>query len=188
MVFECAVNSRGTRLSSFLTFPVCFRCQMIIEWPTLSSLAASCVVVRGSASGMAFNWSLSTPGGWPLHFSFLTLLSPLQSFLNHHYAAHSLSVPGPNALLMVWVVSAASWFILNSNKKIAQICFLPNIISLLLSHFSCVWLRATPEMEAHQALPSLGFFRQEHWSGLPFPSPMHESEKWKQSRSVVSDS
>ena len=25
--------------------------------------------------------------------------------------------------------------------------------------------------------PSLGFSRQEHWSGLPFPSPMHESEK-----------
>ena len=28
-----------------------------------------------------------------------------------------------------------------------------------------------------QAPPSLGFSRQEHWSGLPFPSPMHESEK-----------
>ena len=41
---------------------------------------------------------------------------------------------------------------------------------------------------AHQALPSLGFSRQEHWSGLPFPSPMHESEKGKGSRSVVSDS
>ena len=27
--------------------------------------------------------------------------------------------------------------------------------------------------------PSLGFSRQEHWSGLPFPSPMHESEKGK---------
>ena len=36
--------------------------------------------------------------------------------------------------------------------------------------------------------PSLGFSRQEHWSGLPFPSPMHESEKWKWCRSVVSDS
>ena len=35
---------------------------------------------------------------------------------------------------------------------------------------------------------SLGFSRQEHWSGLPFPSPMHESEKWKWSCSVVSDS
>ena len=34
---------------------------------------------------------------------------------------------------------------------------------------------------------SLGFSRQEHWSGLPFPSPMHESEKSKWSRSVVSD-
>jgi len=43
-------------------------------------------------------------------------------------------------------------------------------------------------MAAHQAPPSLGFSRQEHWSGLPFPSPMHESEKWKGSRSVVSDS
>ena len=30
---------------------------------------------------------------------------------------------------------------------------------------------------AHQAPPSLGFSRQEHWSGLPFPSLMHESEK-----------
>ena len=42
-------------------------------------------------------------------------------------------------------------------------------------------------MAAQQAPPSLGFSRQEHWSGLPFPSPMHESEKWKWSRSVVSD-
>ena len=49
---------------------------------------------------------------------------------------------------------------------------------LLLSYFSRVRLCATP---------SLGFSRQEHWSGLPFPSPMHESEKWKWSRSVMSD-
>ena len=43
-------------------------------------------------------------------------------------------------------------------------------------------------MAAHQAPPSLGFSRPKHWSGLPFPSPMHESEKSKWSRSVVSDS
>ena len=42
-------------------------------------------------------------------------------------------------------------------------------------------------MAVYQAPPSLGFSRQEHWSGLPFPSPMHESERWKWSRSVVSD-
>ena len=48
---------------------------------------------------------------------------------------------------------------------------------LLLSHFSRVRLGATPETAAHQAPPSLGFSRQEHWSGLPFPSSMRESEK-----------
>ena len=43
-------------------------------------------------------------------------------------------------------------------------------------------------MAAHQASPSLRFSRQEQWSGLPLPSPMHKSEKWKWSHSVVSDS
>ena len=43
-------------------------------------------------------------------------------------------------------------------------------------------------MAAHQAPPSLGFSSQEQWSGLPFPSPMPESEKGKWSRSVMSDS
>ena len=37
-------------------------------------------------------------------------------------------------------------------------------------------------------LPSLGFSRQEYWSWLPFPSPVHESEKWKWSCSVLSHS
>ena len=46
----------------------------------------------------------------------------------------------------------------------------------LLSHFSRVRLCVTPQTASYQAPPSLGFSRQEHWSGLPFPSPMHESE------------
>ena len=53
----------------------------------------------------------------------------------------------------------------------------PFIALLLLSRFSRVQLCATLWTAAHQAPPSLGFSRQEHWSGLPFPSPMHESEK-----------
>ena len=48
---------------------------------------------------------------------------------------------------------------------------------LLLSHSSYVRLCAALEMAAHQAPLSLGFSRKEHWSGLPFASPMHESEK-----------
>ena len=58
------------------------------------------------------------------------------------------------------------------------VCVYTHIL-LLLSHFSHVRLCVTP---------SLGFSRQEHSSGLPFPSPMHKSEKWKWSHSVMSDS
>ena len=50
------------------------------------------------------------------------------------------------------------------------------LMLLLLSHFRCVQPCVTPQTAAHQAPLSLGFSRQEHWSGLPFPSPMHESE------------
>ena len=40
----------------------------------------------------------------------------------------------------------------------------------VLSHFSHVWLFMTPRNIAHQAPLSMGFSRQEHWNGLPFPS------------------
>jgi len=51
------------------------------------------------------------------------------------------------------------------------------LLLVLLNCFSRVRLYVAPWMAAHQAPLSLGFSRQEHWNGLPFPSPMHESEK-----------
>ena len=86
-----------------------------------------------------------------------------------------------------WVfdINATLWLFWNYGSFLPLCVLLP---LLLLSHFSHVRLCSTPQMAAHQASPSLGFCRQEHWSGLPFPSPMHESEKWKWSRSVMSDS
>ena len=47
------------------------------------------------------------------------------------------------------------------------------MLLLLLSHFSRIQLCATPQTAVQQAPPCLGFSRQEYWSGLPFPSPMH---------------
>ena len=43
---------------------------------------------------------------------------------------------------------------------------------------SCVQLFATPWTVAHQVPLSMGFSREEYWSGLPFPSPgdFHNSE------------
>ena len=41
---------------------------------------------------------------------------------------------------------------------------------------SCPTLR-DPIDSSPPGSPVPGILRQEHWSGLPFPSPMHESEK-----------
>ena len=53
------------------------------------------------------------------------------------------------------------------------------LLLLLLSCFSRVRFCVTPQTAAPQTPLSLGFSRQEQWSGVPFPSPMHESENWK---------
>ena len=91
----------------------------------------------------------------------------------------------------MWYIYTVEYYV----KKRMKFCHLQQhgwtwraLLLLLLSCFSRVQLCATPQTAAHQASPSLGFSRQEHWSGLPFPSPMHEREKWKWSHSVVSDS
>ena len=63
----------------------------------------------------------------------------------------------------------------------------PFLFAAAKSLQSCPTLRE-PIDGSPPGSPSLGSSRQEHWSGLPFPSPMHPSEKWKWSRSVVSDS
>ena len=45
------------------------------------------------------------------------------------------------------------------------------ILLLLLSRFSRPRLLVTPRTAAHQDPPSMGFSRQEYWSGVPLPSP-----------------
>ena len=55
----------------------------------------------------------------------------------------------------------------NLNLQLVFLCPAVSECNLL----SRVWLFATPSMVVHQALLSMGFSRQEDWSGLPFPSP-----------------
>ena len=54
--------------------------------------------------------------------------------------------------------------------------FLLQCMEVKVKSLSHVQLLGTPWTAAHQAPPSMGFSRQEYWSGVPFPSPMHESE------------
>ena len=48
---------------------------------------------------------------------------------------------------------------------------LPSRQKLKVKSLSCVQLLVTLWTVAYQAPPSMGFYRQEYWSGLPFPSP-----------------
>ena len=53
----------------------------------------------------------------------------------------------------------------------AKSCKWIHLLLLKVKSFSRVRLFVTLWTVAHQALPSMGFSRQEYWSGLPFPSP-----------------
>ena len=58
-----------------------------------------------------------------------------------------------------------------SEAGVKQAGVLKFYMHAMLCHFSRVQLFATPWTTAHQAPLSMGFPREEYWSGLPFPSP-----------------
>ena len=74
----------------------------------------------------------------------------------------SLPSPALAGRFFMTLPSGKPYFILRVKVFVPQLC-----------------LTATLWTVVHQAPLSMGFSRQENWSGLPFPSPMHESEKMK---------
>ena len=60
---------------------------------------------------------------------------------------------------------------INSRACSLFICLVINRWAVYAQSLSCVQLFATPWTAAHQALLSIGFPKQEYWSGLPFPTP-----------------
>ena len=109
------------------------------------------------------------------------------------------SLPGSSVLeisqarILEWVAISSSRYLFNPGIEPTSLAYpVWQTDSLPLSHlggpFSCIshylcdmlsWAKslsrvrlfATPWTAAYQAPPSMGFFRQEYWSGLPFPSP-----------------
>ena len=83
---------------------------------------------------------------YSLMFCYFTALKTEKSFL-----AHRIYKNRPDSLL-------------NPNTEDLK-------CKVKVKSFSCVQIFGTPWTGAHQAPPSMEFFRQEYWSGLPFPSP-----------------
>ena len=57
------------------------------------------------------------------------------------------------------------------DDQISKLTGLTILRACMLNCFSRVLLFVTPWIVARQALLSMGFSRQEYWSGLPFPPP-----------------
>ena len=148
---------------------------MLIKTPLLHQSSGPHVFLSLSLS-LSFSFSGWSPGAQrPSEFTFLPgLLRPSQE------GALSLlpieRAPEASANRASPMLGALLAFCINQGISAS---FSP----LLTYH----WLQTT-EFWSIKGPQHLGFSRQEHWSGLPFPSPMHESENWKWSHSVVSDS
>ena len=117
-------------------------------------------------------------------FDLLAVQGTLKSLLQHH--SSKASVVHHSAFFMVQL----SYLYMTSGKTIAltRWIFVSKGVSLLFNTLSAAAAPAAkslqscptlcdPKTAAQQAPPSLGFSRQELWSSLPFPSPVHEGEK-----------
>ena len=125
--------------------------------------------------------TLSSP---PFSFHFHLLLLFL-SFEGHcSLASTSDCVPFAHWNTVIWLIGQYSEYSITDFSSNASDCLLAFLMSgLERTHFekerkkvkslSHVRLFVTPRTVAHQAPPSMGFPRQEYWSGLSFPSPEH---------------
>ena len=124
------------------------------------------------------------------HYNTTRLLCPWDIFRQEYWSGLPFPSPGDlpdpriKPMSPAFLVLAGGFFTTKSPAKPNRYIHIhinvyTQILLLLLTCFSCVRLCVTPYTAAHQAPPSLGLSRQEYWSGLPFPSPMYESEKSK---------
>ena len=116
---------------------------------------------------------------WYNRFSFCCFCNSLLVFIFWQFN-YDVSWYGSLCIKLFWTIGL-SWFwmavsfpklrkfptIIYSNMVIAPFTLFPSVVS----HFSYVWLFATLWTVACQAPLSLGFSRQEYWSGLPCVSP-----------------
>ena len=147
-----------------------------------------CLAVSTSVQSLSHVWlfvtpwtavrqaSLSITNSW----SFLKLMSiKLVMPSNHLIFCHPLlprlqSFPASGSFPMSQLFSLGGQSIGGSASASASVLAAKSLQSCLTL---CNPIDGSPP-----GSPALGFSRQEHWSGLPFPSPMHESEKWKWSQ------
>ena len=125
-----------------------------------------------------WNWALSSEA---TVFFFLPTSS---IWWNCHFWTQNviLRKKSVSFLALMWLPE-----VLNTHEALVRCLLHSTALTAAKSLQSCPTLCGPTDRSPPGSL-SLGFSRQEHWGGLPFPSPTHESEKWKWNCSVMSDS
>ena len=146
-----------TELCLTLCNPMDYRVHEILQARILE--LGNCCLLQGIFQTQESNWSLSHWGRilYQLSYQGSPAAKSLQSCPTLCNPRDSSPVPGIlQAKTLEWVAIAFS----NAWKWKVKV-----------KSLSCVQLLATPWTAAHQVPPSMGFARQEYWSGLPLPSP-----------------
>ena len=124
-------------------------------WHSLQKEAQCQVALVVEVSGLwALGWGAGSQMAPPLRDAFASVSS-------RQFSGHVEKVYTPNSptnFHPVILPSPHDLYLFQGSKM------------LLLHCFSRVWLLGTAWTAAYQAPPSMGFTRQEHWSGLPLPS------------------
>ena len=99
--------------------------------------------------------------GWQILYHWVTREEPPQVSI-----LYIASIVYVSILIFQFIPPLPVWY-----PYICSLCLCLFLLwnEVVLSHFSCVWLSATLRTMACQAPLSMGFSRQEYWSGLPFP-------------------
>ena len=143
-----------------------------MRWPKYWSFSFSIIPSKESPRLISFRMD------W---LDLLAVQGTLKSLLQHHSSKASI------LLCSAFFTVQLSHPYMTTGKPITltRRTFVGKVMSLLLNMLSAAAaksLQSCPTLcdpidGSPPGSPSLGFFRQEHWSGLPFPSPMHEREK-----------
>jgi len=150
---------------------------LYIRWPKYRSFSFN-IKTFNEYSGL-----ISFRIDWP---DFLAIQGTLKSLCQHHGSKASILQCSDFLIQLSHPYKTAGKIIHSTRQTIIDkvMSLLFNMLSfghsfsskellllLLLSHFSCVQLCATPETAAYQAPLSMGFSRQQHRSRVPLPSP-----------------
>ena len=136
--------------------------------PRLTHQLSADVWVRHAKMGQAWPRS-SEPPSIPID------ISVSHSVMSDSLQPHGLYISLMHAILQARILEWVAISFSNAWKW--------KVKGKLLSH---VWLFVTPWTAAHQAPLSMGFSRQEYWSGVPLPSPTHYERNANQNHNEIS--